>query len=359
MPPRQNPSTPGRPVTSANPPRWSHGGDAVGDGLLAIELSGLLERRGEPGLVVVRLPPRGEAPEDLGRADDVARRRRGARRRPGCTSRRRRSPGGAACRVRGRPREARGAAASRRRRRWSLSRYVVWSRRDAGTRSGGRSSLACTHDAARGLRLRPARGPHRPGPDRAPRTRRACSSTAAAMPPEHRHVADLPDLLREGDVVVVNESRVVPARLRLRRSTGGAAEVLLLEPVTADRTTWEALIRPARRLRAGDVLAAPDGRPLVVVGERTAAGDTFRVELCGEPDRVLDDYGEVPLPPYIRTRLDGSRALPDRVRQATRPRRRRRPPVSTSPPSSSAGSGRWGWPSCRSSWPSAWTRSSR
>ena len=123
-------------------------------------------------------------------------------------------------------------------------------------------------------------------------------------PPEHRHVADLPDLLREGDVVVVNESRVVPARLRLRRSTGGAAEVLLLEPVTADRTTWEALIRPARRLRVGDVLAAPDGRPLVVVGERTAAGDTFRVELCGEPDRVLDDYGEVPLPPYIRTRLE-------------------------------------------------------
>ena len=53
-------------------------------------------------------------------------------------------------------------------------------------------------------------------------------------PPEHRHVAELPDLLHEGDVVVVNESRVIPARLRLRRATGGAAEVLLLEPVTAD-----------------------------------------------------------------------------------------------------------------------------
>jgi S-adenosylmethionine:tRNA ribosyltransferase-isomerase len=123
-------------------------------------------------------------------------------------------------------------------------------------------------------------------------------------PPGHRHVAELPDLLHEGDVVVVNESRVVPARLRLRRSTGGAAEVLLLDPVTADRTSWEALIRPAQRLRVGDVLTAPDGRPLVVVGERTAAGDTFRVDLCDEPDRVLDDYGEVPLPPYIRSRLD-------------------------------------------------------
>jgi S-adenosylmethionine:tRNA ribosyltransferase-isomerase len=125
-----------------------------------------------------------------------------------------------------------------------------------------------------------------------------------AAPPEHRHVADLPELLRDGDVVVVNESRVVPARLRLRRSTGGAAEVLLLEPVTADRRSWEALIRPARRLRVGDVLTAPDGRPLVVVGERTAAGDTFRVDLGEDPDRVLDDYGDVPLPPYIHTRLD-------------------------------------------------------
>jgi S-adenosylmethionine:tRNA ribosyltransferase-isomerase len=123
-------------------------------------------------------------------------------------------------------------------------------------------------------------------------------------PPEHRHVAELPDLLHEGDVVVVNESRVLPARLRLRRATGGAAEVLLLEPVTADRRGWEALIRPARRLRAGDVLTAPDGRPLVVVGARSAAGDTFRVELGDDPDRVLADYGEVPLPPYIRTRLD-------------------------------------------------------
>ena len=137
-----------------------------------------------------------------------------------------------------------------------------------------------------------------------PATRLVCSSTVGPGAPKHRHVADLPDLLREGDVVVVNETKVVPARLRLRRSTGGAAEVLLLEPATADRTTWEALIRPARRLHVGDVLAAPDGRPLVVVGERTAAGDTFRVELCGEPDRVLDDYGEVPLPPYIHTPLE-------------------------------------------------------
>jgi S-adenosylmethionine:tRNA ribosyltransferase-isomerase len=138
-----------------------------------------------------------------------------------------------------------------------------------------------------------------------------------SAPPEHRRVADLPALLRPGDVVVVNESRVLPARLRLRRSSGGAAEVLLLEPTTVDRTTWEALIRPARRLRTGEELLAPDGRALLVVGERTAAGDTFAVRLCGQPEELLESYGEVPLPPYIHTRLDD----PERYQTvyATRP----------------------------------------
>jgi S-adenosylmethionine:tRNA ribosyltransferase-isomerase len=125
-----------------------------------------------------------------------------------------------------------------------------------------------------------------------------------SAPPEHRRVADLPALLRPGDVVVVNESRVLPARLRLRRASGGAAEVLLLEPTTVDRTTWEALIRPARRLRTSEELVAADGRAVLVVGERTAAGDTFVVRMCGPPDELLERYGEVPLPPYIHTRLD-------------------------------------------------------
>ena len=125
-------------------------------------------------------------------------------------------------------------------------------------------------------------------------------------PPEHRTVADLPDLLADGDVVVVNETKVIPARLRLRRATGGAAEVLLLEPRSADRRTWEALVRPARRLRLGEQLLGADGRPVLAVGARTGAGDTFHVELLGvaEPLEVLGEHGEMPLPPYIRTRLE-------------------------------------------------------
>src|SRR5512145_744786 len=63
----------------------------------------------------------------------------------------------------------------------------------------------------------------------------------------HRTVADLPDLVRPGDVVVVNTTRVLPARLRLRKDTGGEVEVLLLERLPSG--AWEALVRPGRRVR--------------------------------------------------------------------------------------------------------------
>ena len=64
--------------------------------------------------------------------------------------------------------------------------------------------------------------------------------------PAHRHVRDLPDLVGPGDLVVMNATRVLPARLHLRKPTGGAVEVLLLEK-RADGT-WEALVRPSRRV---------------------------------------------------------------------------------------------------------------
>jgi S-adenosylmethionine:tRNA ribosyltransferase-isomerase len=124
------------------------------------------------------------------------------------------------------------------------------------------------------------------------------------VPAEHRHVRDLPDLLVPGDLLVVNDTKVIPARLRVRRETGGAAEVLLLDALDAERRTWEALVRPARKLRAGEVLHI-DGRPVVRIGERTVAGDTFQVELLGEGDvlETLATIGEMPLPPYITAPL--------------------------------------------------------
>jgi S-adenosylmethionine:tRNA ribosyltransferase-isomerase len=101
---------------------------------------------------------------------------------------------------------------------------------------------------------------------------------------EHRRFKDLPAELEPTDLVVVNDTKVVPARLRLRRPGGGEAEVLLLERV--GNGLWEALARPSRRLRPGMRLGP--------VELRESLGDgRWRVRLEGEPD------GEAPLPPYI------------------------------------------------------------
>ncbi len=123
---------------------------------------------------------------------------------------------------------------------------------------------------------------------------------------EHRHVRDLPSFLSEGDLLVVNDSKVIPARLRLHRETGGAAEVLLLEPLDDERREWEAMVRPARKLRVGEPLLAADGSAPIVIGERTTAGDTVRVRIIGEDDPLitLQRLGEMPLPPYITAPLE-------------------------------------------------------
>ena len=106
----------------------------------------------------------------------------------------------------------------------------------------------------------------------------------------HRMFADLPGELA-GHLTVVNDTRVVPARLLLRRATGGAVEVLLLERL--DPGLWEALARPSRRLRAGERLAGDATRTEVELVEPLGEG-RWTVRLEGEPD------GELPLPPYVR-----------------------------------------------------------
>jgi len=123
--------------------------------------------------------------------------------------------------------------------------------------------------------------------------------------PLHRHVSDLGEFLHEGDLLVVNDTKVIPARLRLARATGGAAEVLLLEPLDDDRRTWEAMVRPSKKLHANEELFAGE-RPLVRVLRRSDAGDTMIVELVGEGDplSLLQQHGEMPLPPYIFGKLD-------------------------------------------------------
>ena len=120
---------------------------------------------------------------------------------------------------------------------------------------------------------------------------------------EHKHVTDLVDMLEPGDVMVVNDTRVLPARLSLHRKTGGAAEVLLLEQRSSDFRLWEALVKPASKLKPDEVLEY-FGKRVVRVGPRTEAGDTFVVEILDEnPMELVQRIGTMPLPPYIRSSL--------------------------------------------------------
>ena len=116
----------------------------------------------------------------------------------------------------------------------------------------------------------------------------------------HRRVRDLPGLLRPGDVVVVNETRVAPARMHLRKRTGGRVEVLVTTPTPA--ATAEALVRPGRRVPPGTVLTDGGGRDVLVAGAAAADGRR-EVKALAHPSisALLDDLGEVPLPPYVRS----------------------------------------------------------
>lgn len=114
----------------------------------------------------------------------------------------------------------------------------------------------------------------------------------------HRTFRDLGEELRAGDSLVVNDSRVIPARLPAQRSGGGAAEVLLLRPLADGR--WEALVRPSRRLRAGARLTLRSGDE-VEVGDRLGDG-TRAIRFAGDAFAIMAANGEMPLPPYVHDR---------------------------------------------------------
>jgi len=115
---------------------------------------------------------------------------------------------------------------------------------------------------------------------------------------DHRAVRDLPELLRAGDLLVLNDTRVMAARVEARRHTGRRFELLMLEPEPGGQR-WQALVRPSARVRAGEPLALPDGGeavPLEALGEGRW---TLELRPALDPER-LDRIGSVPLPPYIR-----------------------------------------------------------
>ena len=119
----------------------------------------------------------------------------------------------------------------------------------------------------------------------------------------HQRMGDLPSLLGRGDVLVVNESRVLAARVRARKPTGGRAEVVFLEPL--GEGSWDALVGGGR-LREGSRLLVGEGRgaATLVLGEARGPG-RYAVSVEGDADAelVMARWGEMPTPPYIRTRL--------------------------------------------------------
>jgi S-adenosylmethionine:tRNA ribosyltransferase-isomerase len=135
---------------------------------------------------------------------------------------------------------------------------------------------------------------------------------------EDRVFSELPDLLHPGDVLVLNETRVIPARLQAVRQTGGRVEVLLCEPKHMQRETpaiersashrWLALLRPSKRIREGErlrFLAGEDELGFAIVGERVEEGmRAIELHLSLPHDAFLQRAGRLPLPPYIHNESD-------------------------------------------------------
>ena len=151
----------------------------------------------------------------------------------------------------------------------------------------------------------------------APLADRASARLLDATGPEvvHRTARDLPGVLRPGDVLVLNDTRVLPARLRPNRPTGGAAEVLLLRPAPDgpgdDRPAWEALVRPSRKVVSATRLVVADDLAVDVMDDlgegrrlvRPVGADGTALDHAALL-AALDRHGEVPLPPYLTIGLD-------------------------------------------------------
>lgn len=129
----------------------------------------------------------------------------------------------------------------------------------------------------------------------------------------HEQVLHLPALLRRGDVLVLNDTRVRPARLYGRTAGSGAVEVLLLAETEAG--VWKCLGKPAKRLRPGTALRFAGGAGATVCARLGAGRYAVAFETGVDVPRLLSDHGEVPLPPYIK-RPDGPLPL-DRERYQT------------------------------------------
>lgn len=121
---------------------------------------------------------------------------------------------------------------------------------------------------------------------------------------EHRHFYQLPEYLQPGDLLVLNNTRVLPARLLgVREDTGSPIELVLLHPVAEDR--WETLVRPGKKAKPGSRLTFGDGILAgTVLSTTESGGRVIEFQYQGQWDKLLEKLGEVPLPPYIHQQLE-------------------------------------------------------
>ncbi|MFQ3905967.1 tRNA preQ1(34) S-adenosylmethionine ribosyltransferase-isomerase QueA [Staphylococcus sp. Mo2-7] len=121
---------------------------------------------------------------------------------------------------------------------------------------------------------------------------------------EHKHFKDVIDYLDKGDTLVLNDTRVMPTRLfGLKEETGAKVEMLMLTQISGN--DWEVLLKPAKRIKVGNKLTFGDGKIVAeCIEELNQGGRIMRLHYEGILQERLDELGEMPLPPYIKERLD-------------------------------------------------------
>ena len=160
--------------------------------------------------------------------------------------------------------------------------------------------------------LPPGRIARHPAPRRADSRLMVLSRSTGAI--RHRRFHHLPDLMDDRDLLVVNDTRVFPARLRGRKPTGAVGEVLLLRPVPGDADTiWEALVRPGRKLKPGRLLNVAPELSVRILEVCADGRRIVRLEGGLEARDAIGRFGEVPLPPYLEREEEPS----DRARYQT------------------------------------------
>lgn len=121
---------------------------------------------------------------------------------------------------------------------------------------------------------------------------------------EDRTFADIVELIPPGDVLVLNDTRVFPARLLGRKPTGAAAEVLLIQPIDSGAKRWRALVRPGSKLKPGRAVRVADDLEVAIEDSTSDGGRIVRLQTRLPIWEALDRHGHTPLPPYIRREDD-------------------------------------------------------